>query len=282
MQRKEHHTGNRREKTVEIDLHTVLSVSLLVIMGVLLFFVLFHFIKAFIPISRFEVKGDAEYTASELAGAADIKRGDKLFRLDLKEEKNEIISKCPYVESIDIDRSLFGKMTFVVKCYEPVWYLEISGDYYVLDRELRVLEETQDVDRLYNSDLIYLTMPHLKSVIVGQTVEFGDSDGEVKETMAIMDTVLNSPTFDMICTADIDNRYDIHFEFDRIVLQGKDEYKELDDVFAVNVGSYTRLEAKLEYIVMALESEDLEGAVGGTIDITEEGNKVSIRTKYTQ
>ena len=282
MQIKGHQRGNRREKTVEIDLRTVLSVSLLVLMGVLLFFVVLHFIKTFIPISRFDVKGDTVYTASELAGAADIKKGDKLFRLDVRNEENTIKRKCPYVETVEIKRSLFGKITFVVECYDPLWYLEISGDYYVLDRELRVLEETQNVEKLNSSELVYLTMPHLKSVIVGETVVFGESDGEIKETKAIMDTVLNSPAFDMISAADLDNRYDIHFELDRIVLPKKGVDKELDDVFVVNVGSYAKLEAKLEYIIMALGSENLEGIVGGTIDATEEGNRVSIRPKYRQ
>ncbi len=283
MQTRERLKNNEREKTVEIDLYSLVCISLIVLMGVLLLLLSFHFVKKFIPAKSFEIVGESTYEPSDLALASGIEAGDKLFRINVKEAEQKLLVNCPYLKEVEIKRGLFGKVKFVVECYEPLWYVEISGDCYVLDGELRVLEETADKDGLYQRDLIYLTMPHIKSAIVGETLVFGNSEGEIEETKKIMEIILSSECYEMICSADIDNRYDVHFEFDKIVISENEEgklYNEIEDVFAVNVGGYSKLLTKLEYVTKAMLKEELDGAIGGTIDVSEEGNKVSIRPKY--
>ena len=283
MQKKRHPEKKRREITVEIDLLPIFSVALILLVGVLLFFSVLGFIKGFLKIDSFKIVGDCPYEASELAAGADIKKGDKLYKIDVREAEEKILLNCNYIEKIKIKRSFPNKMKFVVESYEPVWYLEISGDFYVLDSELRVLEETKNAQRLYESNLIKLTLPKVKTAIVGETLTFGGSEGEIEATFSIMETILTSPAFEMISGADMDNRYDMHFEFDRVIIpiEGSVDYKDLTETFAVNVGSYGKLETKLEYIVRALLAEKLEGVTGGVIDVSEEGDKVSIRPTYS-
>ena len=283
MQKKRHPEKKRREITVEIDLLPIFSVALILLAGVLLFFSVLGFIKGFLKIDSFKIVGDCPYEASELAAGADIKKGDKLYKIDVREAEEKILLNCNYIEKIKIKRSFPNKMKFVVESYEPVWYLEISGDFYVLDSELRVLEETKNAQRLYESNLIKLTLPKVKTAIVGETLTFGGSEGEIEVTFSIMETILTSPAFEMISGADMDNRYDMHFEFDRVIIpiEGSVDYKDLTETFAVNVGSYGKLETKLEYIVRALLAEKLEGVTGGVIDVSEEGDKVSIRPTYS-
>ena len=63
--------------------------------------------------------------------------------------------------------------------------------------------------------------------------------------------------------------------------ESDEDLVELEDVFHVSVGGYSKLDVKLEYIVKALLNEDLEGAVGGSIDVSEVGNRVSIRPSFS-
>ena len=164
---------------------------------------------------------------------------------------------------------------FEVECHEPIWYVEISGDFYVLDGELRVLEETRNVERLYEWGVTALTLPNVKNAMVGEEIVFGGSEVETEATLEIMKTILSSPIREMLSGVDIDNRYDIHFELDSI-----DGEEKLSGRFLVSIGGYSRLEAKLEYIVRALLEENLEGVSGGTIDVSENGERVSIRPEY--
>ena len=283
MLNKERLRNKRREETVEIDIFSLVYLLLVILMVVLLLFLSLHFVKKFIPVRSFEIVGDSVYEPNDLALASGVEIGEKIFRVDIDEAEKTLLKKCPYIKTVNIKRNIFGKVRFVLECYIPLWYVEISGDCYVLDGELRVLEETTDRERLYESGLVYLTIPHIKSSIVGDFLIFGNSDGETEETKKILQIILDSPANEMICSADIDNRYDVHFEFDKIVIsedeKGK-EYRELDEIFTVNAGGYSKLATKLEYVTKAIMKEDLEGAVGGIIDVSDEGDKVSIRTKY--
>ena len=275
MQRRKRPSDKKKEITVEIDVLTVVSVALIILMGVLLLFSVIDFCRDFLGVKYFEIEGECPYAAGELAVGAGINKGDKLYRLDRSKAEKEIVRNCPYVEKVNIKRSFPNKIKFEVECYEPVWYVEISGDFYVLDEELRVLEETRNETRLYEWGVTSLTLPNVKKAIVGEEIVFGSSEVETEATVEIMKTILDSPLKDMISSADIDNRYDIHFELDS--LNGEDK---LGGRFFVSVGGYTRLESKLEYIVRALSEENLEGVSGGSIDVSENGDKVSIRPEY--
>ena len=112
MQRQGHPQRNTREKTVEIDLVSFVSVSFLVLMGVLLFFLLLHFVKQFIPVKSFETSPESAYSSVELSAVAGINEGDKLYRIDMKKAESVIMKRCPYVKSINIKRTLFGKIKY--------------------------------------------------------------------------------------------------------------------------------------------------------------------------
>ena len=282
MFKRGHPKKKSKVTTVEIDILPLISVALIVLMGVFLLLAAWNFFESFIGVRAFRVVGECPYEASELAAGADIKKGDRVYQIDKDKAESDILSNCNYIKSVKVKKGLFGKIKFAVECYEPLWYLEISGDYYVLDGELRVLEETKNRARLYDQDLISLTLPNVKRAIVGEKLVFGSGEGEIDITLEIMDKIISSPAFLMISGADIDNRYDIHFEFDRLISSsaGGVDYTDIDGVFEVNIGSHQKLDAKLEYIVRALLDEDLTGACKGTIDVSDEGNKVSIRPIY--
>lgn len=282
MLKRGHPQKKSKEITVEIDILPLISVALIILMGVSLLLVTWNFLKSFIGVSGFEIVGECPYEASELAAGADIKKGDRLYRINKDKVEKDILLNCNYIKSVKVKKGLLGKVKFVVESYEPLWYLEISGDYYVLDGELRVLEETKNRDRLYNEDLISLTLPNVKRAIVGENLVFGSGEGEIDITFEIMNKIISSPAFLMVSGADIDNRYDIHFEFDRLLCSSAEgiDYIDIDGIFDVNIGGYQKLDAKLEYIVRAMLDENLEGAHKGTIDVSDGGEKISIRPVY--
>jgi hypothetical protein len=283
MLKKRRTSGQKTELTVEIDVLWVISVLLSVLMCVFSFFSVMRIISGFFGASHFEIKGECEiYGTGDLMAGAGLKRGDRLYRMDVSATEEKLMKNCAYLKDVDIKRVFPNKIVFEVECHKPVWYIEISGDFYVLDAELNVLEETSGERVLREDmDLIKLTLPRVKSAIVDGVLTFGDGEEEIKETQKIMETILTSRAFGMISGADIDNRYDIHFEFDKIVQESKEELVELEDVFHISLGGYSKLDVKLEYIVKALLKDDLEGAVGGSIDVSEVGNRVSIRPSFS-
>ena len=207
MLKKRRTSGKKTELTVEIDVLWVISVVLTVIMCVFSFFSVMRIISGFLGASRFEIKGECEiYGTGDLMAGAGLKRGDRLYRMDVSATEEKLMKNCAYLKDVDIKRVFPNKIVFEVECHEPVWYIEISGDFYVLDAELNVLEETSSETVLReNMDLIKLSLPRVRSAIVDDVLSFGDGDEEIKETKKIMETILSSRSLGMISGADIDN-----------------------------------------------------------------------------
>ena len=135
--------GISGKKATDKRILPIVSYALIVAMGVLCFFSLLAIVQGFMGIRGFEVEGTERFAGSEIAAFAGIKRGDPLYDLDEKAVKANILENCAYVESVRLEPDMLGRLCFVIKEREPVWYIKISGDCYVLDRELRVLEETK-------------------------------------------------------------------------------------------------------------------------------------------
>ena len=259
-------SSDNKDKTVEIDLLSLVSVALIVLMGVFLIFGIFGFVKQYLKISKFEVSGLTVYETAELAGAAGIRKGDRLYLINTDKAEEQILSKCTYLESVRVKRIFPNKIRFEVESREPMWYLEISGDYYILDSNFRVLEETKNAEKINGSSIAKLTLPSPNNVIVGQTITFGETEAQTEKTKEIMRTLLLSRIYPRLSKIDIENRFDI--------------YLEVDGMFSVTLGGYENLDVKLQTLYRLLEETDTAGAVGGEISIISSGESGAIRLNY--
>ncbi len=262
-------SSDKKEKTIVIDVLSIVSVLIIVLMSVLLLFGIFDFVKQYMKVAKFELSGIGIYEASELAGAAGIKKGDRLYGIDIEEAKEQILSRYIYIESVEIKRVFPNKVRFVIESRTPSWYLEISGDYYILDSSLRVLEQTKNIDMIRNAGITRLSIPSPNNVIEGEIITFGNSDGEREQTERIMNAVLLSQIKPRLTSLDIENRFDIHLEID-----GK---------FQADIGRYENIEVKLKTIYKTLEDQESEArkAIGGSISITSSGDECAIRFRYS-
>jgi len=259
-------SSGKRQRTVEIDVLYLLSYALIVLAGVLCFFGVLGIVKNFLPVTKFEIVGESRFEANELATFAGVARKDILYDIDISKAEENILERCAYIEKVKVKRSFPTKLKFVVREREPRWYLEISGDYYVLDGDLRVLEETKNIDRLILEGVRELTMPSLRRVIVGELLVYGDGQEEIDNTEEIIDTLESSALWEYVTSADLDNRYDIHFE--------------LDGAFVANIGSYSKLETKLKYVESALVEAYADGVIGGTVTVSDSGEMVTVKPIY--
>lgn len=257
--------NGKRKRTRAEWLHLI-SVALIVFMGVCCFLSVFGIFKSFLRATKFDVSEGSHYEASELAMIAGIKRGDRLYSLDKKELSERILESCPYVEEIKIRTSFPNKIKFITKERQAIWYVEISDDYYVLDGEFRILEETRDIDRLKAEGIAYLTLPNIRMAMVGDVIEYGNSDEETENTNRIIEALLSSSLGQRINEADIDNRYDIHLT--------------IDESFYASIGGYSKLEVKLNYLEEAINKALDEGAIGANITILDSGQKITVKPIY--
>lgn len=219
--------------------------ALLVVMSVVVA------VCSFMRISDFDVEGAHLYEDEEIIAASGINPDEKLYSVNRKKAKESIMRQCPYVSSVDIDAVFPNTLRINVECYTPVWYVEIEGDFYSLDADFRVLEETESEQKYIDWKVTKLVVPNIKAAVVGSTLTFGDTDVERDAAYAFIDLIKTTPFHSRLSLVDVENRFDINIGIDGVI-----------DVY---LGGSSGMQEKLRAVEKALLSPKLENCVSASI-----------------
>lgn len=256
------HPWNKRQKTVtviEVDVRKLIKLSVLIVMGGLALFSLIRFGLRQIPVQSFEIQGTTEYEVGELRQIIGVSRGDKLYRMDLDEMEEQILSECFDIKEIKLRRSFPSKLVFEIVERKATWYLEISDDFYVLDEEMLVIEETGNEESLIRKGVTKLTLPNLSSAICGQFPVFGKASGrseeenerEITKTCELLVHFQTSPLKQELTSLDLESRFAVHAVW-------RESYN-------IYFGDYKQMETKLELVWKQL-LKNMDLYEGGEID----------------
>lgn len=183
--------------------------SMLVVFFVLLITTLS--LTVFFNINDIAVTGNNYYSAQTLIEASGLKHGQNLFRLNKFKIIDSMYEKLPYISELKIDRHLPVGIEIIVTECKPFVRLEQGSDFYILDRNLKVLEKT---------DTCPETLPPVTGIIptsitVGKTLT--DENGAANRLSALcasLDTHFHGVGVSAI---DVSVSYDITFLYmDRI------------------------------------------------------------------
>ena len=113
---------------IEVDVRAVVALAVTVVMCLLCACSLFLYVRSFLGIKKFELVGDSRYDERDIINASLLKRGDRLYTLDLDAVEEQILLECPYLESVEVTRHFPHTVRFTVEARMPVWYIELAGD----------------------------------------------------------------------------------------------------------------------------------------------------------
>ena len=210
--------GRRRAATITVAVFSVL----LVVFAVFDVFSIQH-------VRWIVVNGESRYTDEEIIEASGIKTGELLYSVNKKETEQKILDGAPYVKKVSIIRA-FATVFINLTSDEPKYYTEVSGEYFILSKDLRVLER-----RLTKGDaenLTKLILPELSTVVVGRYAEYGETgkNGYVTETLGYFSEIYKGEKITEIGLA---NRFDgVYAIFDdkiKIIFGDADNFEELKD-----------------------------------------------------
>ena len=210
------------------------------------------FVRSLMKVSVFEIFGDSPYDERDIISASRIKYGDKLYDIDVDTAGENIKTYCPYIENAEIESKFPNKVKIVVSQYTPSWYVEIFGDYYALDSDLRVLEETANNEKFINGGIAKLALPNVKSAVVGEKLVYGDNDTEVRFAEEFMDMLKQTTFKSKLTLVDIESRFDI--------------YIQVGGEINVYMGNTSNAKEKLDAVETALKDPKLEGCISAEID----------------
>ena len=101
-------------------------------------------LTVFFPIEKIIVKGSKTYKAEQIIKASDIEIGDNLFVTSKGDALKKLKAELPYVEDIEFERELSGKLTITVKDAVPYACYYSDGMYYTVSKLGYVLEALEE------------------------------------------------------------------------------------------------------------------------------------------
>ena len=253
MKKKE---GRRRQKAapkweIEIDVRALLMLVVTVVLCLLFLLSCFMYARSFLGLRHFEIVGVSRYDDREIVTAAKLNLGDKLYGLDLDQIEENILAGCPYLESVKVKPKFPNTLRIEVESRKPEWYIDLAGDYYILDSNLVMIHESAREDALLAEGVTKLKLPMLKSVMLGELPTFGIRDDgtrdedTIRKTVEILGLIRSTRFKSRITEVDLTDRFAISMT--------------VDGGYYVYLGSYLgntgALEAKLKEVETVLNSE---------------------------
>ena len=241
------------ERLRRVLLSKQFCIIVLVVMTLLALLCLFKVILGFMPVEKFDIQGETHYELVEIRNASGIGKGEKLYRIDEKKAEEKIINKCPYVKSVKIKQKFPNTVIFVIEERESGWYIQVGENFYGLDYDLRILNQTYQEEEFIERGLTKLTLPELESGIVGELPRFASQDEQLlTATLEIVEAFRSHEIKSRLTGLDISNRFEIKLE--------------IDNEYEVYFGDMTSFDIKIKALTEVLRKASEEyGFSGGKI-----------------
>ncbi|MBP5174244.1 MAG: FtsQ-type POTRA domain-containing protein [Clostridia bacterium] len=212
------------------------------------------FVLGRMRIENVAVSGKTGYTSEELMKAAGLDYGDRLIPARIRAADPS--ASLPLLDSCRIRVSLPGTLTFEVSEPEPVVYAEISGSWFSLSADLKVLEMSESPAGFAEDGLVRVCLPAVSSATSGNRIEFaGGTDGGY--VTDFIGTILSSGVADRVDAVFLDSKYGIVMT--------------VDGSYRLFFGSPQNREIKLDAALRIIEEEKAAGTVSAFIDLTDPG-----------
>lgn len=248
------HARNRAKQDiiVEVDVRKLVRFLVLLAMAIVLAVCAYFVGRRFLTVQSYSVSGISEYDLQEIVNASGVKKGSRLYLLDREEVEEKILSACPYIAEVKVRPKFPNRLHFEVEGNVAHWYIELTGTRYVLDGDLNVLARETDTEGMAR-----LVLPNLKSVLVGELPDFGESETEIKKTLELIATLRESMLASRLTLADLSDRTDIVIE--------------VDGAYTVRLGDSSDFASKLRETEAVLATETVRKTGGGEINASVPG-----------
>lgn len=232
-----------RRKERRARLTKIIAVLLSLVCGVLA-------LTAFFRVEQLEIVGLTRYETQDVLNTFGIKQGDNLFFCDSLRGQKRLLAQYPYFESVSVERDLPSRMVVTVKEAQPIAAVNSTqGGWFVLDKDCRVLERTDQEGAKDAAEVIGLRTPGAEP---GQTLPAEDPD-----VLEALKTLANG--------------------LDKVGLGGKATLYNLQDLdsiwflyeerFAVCVGDTKNLDHKLAILQALVTGDQFSPSDKGSINL---------------
>lgn len=206
----------------------------------------------FFKIETIEVRGQSRYTDAQIAEAGDLSVGDSLLRFLSSNREKLICSRLPYIQSVEIKRSLPDRLVIEVEPVSEIAAVYSGGTYYIISTDGKLLEITGYISE----------MPVIIGVEVEEGAEIGSAlplSDELDSASKMMQQMIRIGLFDKMSLIDASNSLELVLVYDRRA--------------KVIIGTGSNLEYKMDMLTEVMENRESPD-FAGVVDLSKAGEAV--------
>jgi len=230
-------------------------IALLVVLAIVGVGFAFCYVKLF-KIKKIEVEGDCPYTAEEVLSGMGLEYGMGLYEKSEKEIKQNVKYSLSYINNIEVSRRWPSTVVAKVEKADPTFYISLDNNLYIISQSLRVLDKTDEIEKVEVDSLVLLRLDDIKNCIEG---EFLGIDEDTEQTILELCTALEeNGQRENITVIDVTDKFDISVMY-------KEKY-------LVKLGDRRNLNHKIQFMNAIIDRKKNDGT-NGIIDVSDENSK---------
>ncbi len=234
-----------------------------VILGILVFVLFMVVLRYGFRIKTIEVTNKTDFFADEVISASGVVPGASFFYTSTDTAESNIRARIPYVGNVTVKKIFPSKMMISLEKILGKYYVSAGGEYYVLDKEMRVIARTAKIEDVELMGCIRLKSKEIAECVLGKKITFYDRDTD--RVLSELISLLEEEAMLGFCSSiTIDSKFDIRFEC----------YGRYD----ILLGDLRDLELKISLLREVMN--DLPQDAGGEIDVSDKNLRKAIVTLY--
>lgn len=212
------------------------------------------FLTSILNISEFSTPNEGRYSPQELAEAAGIELGDKIWSVDVKAAERNILANYTEIGSVKVKRELPDRIVFEPVYASAKYYIALYGEYYTLSDGLRVLERVESRSYCTGLRLVLLELPEIRRAVTGEVLSFAD-EGSAEYVGQMLSAVSGSDLYGMI---------------DKLSVKSKFESSALKtDCFKITFGEVKDENLKIKMALRVMEEGGYHNQTGVFVDASD-------------
>lgn len=237
----------RQQKQRKKTRRRIFNISLFVFINALFISVAF---LVLLRVKTITIEGNEKYSSEQIQEILPIDQGDNMYNFFVGDVEKTVKSELPYISTLKITRSLPSTLVLTVTEEPATMFIRIYDDYFLLSKDLLVLEMTDDDTKTIG--LPELVSTTVKKCVVGNDIEFRDSTtyGVLKTLEANIEEHIGTEN---ITEIDLTSRFDIWIKY--------------QNRFIVYLGNIEDCDLKMRFLVKIIDEKLYEDQTG-RIDIS--------------
>ena len=193
----------------------VRAVSIIAVALVLVAVISFIIVKKYFVVKSVIVNGSETYSSAEIKASCGISEGDVIFFVRAADVRKRLAPSYPFIRTVEIEKEYPSGVNVIITEEEPVYCFEYDGEFFVMSREMKLLEKSTEKERITGKfkNVKPVTVPPVYKAVLSDRLLFV-SEKDTRHVGEVLYELYGWSGYDKISEIDISNRFDIRIVYD--------------------------------------------------------------------